>query len=105
MVTARREADQLLGEAIRQARALSHELVPLVLEEFGLVAALEDIGRKLSTPQLRLHCQVLLDDEAGSLPSSLHMALYRMAQELAQNIIKHAHGAIEASLELETMPG
>ncbi|WP_410505020.1 sensor histidine kinase [Hymenobacter sp. BRD67] len=28
-----------------------------------------------------------------------------MAQELAQNIIRHAHGATEASLELETMPG
>ena len=33
------------------------------------------------------------------------MALYRMAQELAQNIVKHARGATRASLELETMPG
>ena len=105
LATARHEATQLLSDAIRQTRALSHELVPLVLEEFGLAAALRGIGTRMSTPQLRLHCLVLLDEEAALLPPALQLALYRMAQELAQNIIKHAHGATEASLELETMPG
>jgi signal transduction histidine kinase len=102
---ARQEADHLLGEAIRQARALSHELVPMMLEEFGLAAALQDIGQKMSTAQLHLRTHVVLDDEAASLTPTLQMALYRMAQELAQNIAKHAHGATEASLELETTPG
>ena len=103
--TARHEANQLLGNAIRQTRTLSHELVPLVLEEFGLAAALRDISSKMSSPQLRLHCQVLLDDDAAPLAPALQLALYRMAQELAQNIVKHASGATEASLELETTPG
>jgi signal transduction histidine kinase len=59
----------------------------------------------MSTPQLRLHCLIQLDDTAGPLGPALQMAIYRMAQELAQNIIKHARGATEATLELETMPG
>ena len=105
LAAARHEADQLLGEAIRQTRTLSHELVPLVLEEFGLATALRDIGGKMSTPQLRLRCQVLLDEDAAPLAPALQMALYRMAQELAQNVVKHARGATAASLELETMPG
>ena len=105
LVTARNEADRLLGEAIRQTRALSHELVPMVLEKFGLATALQDIGRNMSTPQLRFHCQVQLDEDAAPLAPALQMALYRMAQELAQNIVKHARGATQASLELETMPG
>jgi len=105
LLAARHEADHLLGEAIRQTRALSHELVPMVLEEFGLAAALQDIGHKLSTPQLRLRCQVVLDEDATALAPALQMALYRMAQELALNIAKHARGATAASLELETMPG
>ncbi|WP_022822643.1 PAS domain S-box protein [Hymenobacter norwichensis] len=105
VVAARREADQLLSEAIRQARVLSHELVPTVLEEFGLAAALQDISRKMSTPQLRLRSHVVFDDAVAPLPPTLQMALYRIAQELAQNIVKHARGATEASLELETMPG
>jgi PAS domain S-box-containing protein len=105
VAAARQEADQLLGEAIRQTRALSHELVPTVLTEFGLATALKDICRNMSGPQLRMQCQVTLDEAAAPLGPALQMALYRMAQELAQNIIKHAHGATQASLELETMPG
>ncbi len=101
----RQEADYLLGEAIRQTRALSHELVPMILEEFGLAAALQDIGQKMSTAQLHLRTHAVLDEAAAPLTPMLQMALYRMAQELAQNIAKHAHGATEASLELETTPG
>jgi signal transduction histidine kinase len=102
---AHHNAKQLLGESISQVRVLSHELVPLVLEEFGLTTALRDICRKMSSPQLLLHGQVQLDADSPPLSPALQLALYRMAQELAQNIVKHAHGATEASLELETMPG
>jgi PAS domain S-box-containing protein len=105
LVAARNEANQLLSEAIQQTRALSHELVPLVLEKFGLAQALRDIGRKMSAPHLRFHCEVVFDEDAMLLSSALQLALYRMAQELAQNIVKHALGATEAILELETMPG
>ena len=105
LVAARNEANRLLSEAIRQTRALSHELVPMALEKFGLAAALQDIGSNMSTPRLHLRCVVQLDEDAGPLPPALQMALYRMAQELAQNIVKHARGATAASLELETTPG
>lgn len=102
---ARNEADQLLAEAIRQTRVLSHELVLLILEDFGLEAALTDIGRKLSTPHLRLRSHVALDAGAASPPPPLQTTLYRMAQELAQNIVRHATGATQGSLELESTPG
>ncbi|WP_426492754.1 PAS domain S-box protein [Hymenobacter sp. 102] len=105
LATARAEADQLLSEAIRQTRALSHELVPMVLEKFGLAAALQDIANKMSTPPLRMLSHVELDESAVALTPSLQMAVYRMAQELAQNIAKHARGATQASLELESMLG
>ena len=104
LVAARREADQMLSEAIRQTRVLSHELVPSTLEQFGLGAVLQDIGHQLSTPQLRFTCLVLFDAAADPLPPPLQLALYRMAQELALNIGKHARGATAASLELETTP-
>jgi signal transduction histidine kinase len=77
----------------------------MTLEEFGLPAALKDICQKLSSPRLRFYCQVQLDEAAPPLPAALQLALYRMAQELGQNIVKHAQGATEASLELETTPG
>jgi PAS domain S-box-containing protein len=95
-------ADQLLAEAIRQTRTLSHELVPTALTEFGLVPALTDICRSLSSPQLRVHCTVELDT-APPLPLLLQVALYRIAQELLQNVVKHAR-ATHASLAVEVVP-
>ncbi|SNR81385.1 PAS domain S-box protein [Hymenobacter mucosus] len=94
-------ANNLLSSAIRQTRTLSHELVPTVLGEFGLEAALHDICRALSTRQLFFHCYTNLEEK---LPQSLQVAVYRMAQELAQNVVKHAQ-AKEATLSLETVPG
>lgn len=103
LAAAHADANRLLSEAIRQTRALSHELVPMILEDFGLAAALQDIGRKLSTPHLQLRGRVTLD--AAAPPPALQLALYRMAQELALNIVRHASGATRARIELETEPG
>lgn len=100
-----REANELLAESIRQTRALSHELVPLTLEQFGLAAALQDTARKRSTSALRFTCQVLLDEDAAPLPPALQLALYRLVQELTLNVVQHARGATQASVELETTPG
>ncbi|GAB2867860.1 sensor histidine kinase [Hymenobacter ruber] len=101
----RQETDELLADAIRQVRTISHELVPMVLEEFGLGAAIKDLCQKMKGLMLHVHCQVHLDAELPPLPASLQLALYRIAQELMQNVVKHAAGATHASLELENVPG
>jgi PAS domain S-box-containing protein len=103
LVTAQREADRLLSEAIRQTRTLSHELLPGVVAEFGLDAALQDICRDLNTPTLCWQCLVLLHKDYP-LPLPLQVAVYRLAQELTQNVAKHAQ-ARHATLEVETLPG
>ncbi|WP_426491584.1 PAS domain S-box protein [Hymenobacter sp. 102] len=95
------ESSQLLGEAMRQIRGLSHELVPHILESFGLTSAFQDIGYKLSSPRLRLECRSTLAEGEHMLSETLQLALYRIAQELAQNIVKHAHGATRAWVQLD----
>jgi len=95
-------AADLLSEAIRQTRALSHELTPAILEEFGLEATLRSMCNTLSTPALRWHCHLVVDD-SPALPPSLQLAVYRLAQELVQNVLKHAH-ATAATLEVEVLP-
>jgi signal transduction histidine kinase len=98
-----REASRLLREAIWQARTISHELTPGIVAEFGLEAALHDICRTLNTQRLRWQCLVHLEAE-HPVPLPLQVAVYRLAQEATQNILKHAH-ATHASLEVETIPG
>ncbi|GAA4054161.1 hypothetical protein GCM10022409_46510 [Hymenobacter glaciei] len=92
----------LLAEAMRQNRTLAHELVPTSLIDFGLAAAVRDVCRDLSTPQLRIQCHTLGEEPA--LPQPVQVTLFRLAQELALNIVRHA-GATDALLELETLPG
>lgn len=94
---AKQKASDLLSTSIAQARTLSHELMPQILEDFGLEVALQDICAKCSVSPLRLRYRV--DDLPPRLSPHLALALYRMAQELANNIVKHAQ-ATRASLQL-----
>jgi two-component system NarL family sensor kinase len=97
----KRKAEHLLQTAIAQTRTLSHQLTPSILQDFGLEVAVQDICRDFSSPQLRLYAEVSV---SRSLPPSLALALYRMAQELLNNIAKHAQ-ATEASLHLTQHDG
>jgi two-component system NarL family sensor kinase len=92
----KRKAEYLLRAAIDQTRTLSHQLTPGILQDFGLEVAVQDICRDFNSPQLRLVSEVSV---SRSLPPSLALALYRMVQELINNVAKHAH-ATEASLHL-----
>ncbi len=80
-------------------RSLSHQMVPLMLDRKGLRAAMgqltEQFGRSVS-------CPVTLSFEQESILSkeqALH--LYRVVQELLQNIRKHGH---PQSIHLQHQP-
>jgi PAS domain S-box-containing protein len=82
------DVEQLLEESIDKARRLSHELSPAVLHHAGLVPALEWLGRKMHE---QFGLQVQLDAAAHQLPSAtLKVFLFRAAQELLYNVIKHS---------------
>ena len=95
------QTGRLLADAMRQTRTLAHELVPTSLVDFGLAAAVRDICRDLSTPQLRVACQIW--DEGQVLSQPVQVTLFRLSQELVHNIVRHA-GATQATLELEILP-
>ena len=99
---AQAEATRLLNAAMREARAISHELTPTIITDFGLEWALHDICRGFNSPGLHWQCVVQLDAEYP-IPQLLQVALYRLAQELAQNVLKHAQ-ATQAWLEVDVLP-
>ncbi|MBG6234047.1 signal transduction histidine kinase [Pedobacter sp. CAN_A7] len=86
----------LLVECIKESRRISHDLMPSVLKDFGLQVAIEDICTQLSRT-INFKCDFKgLDTK---LPNYLEKAIYRIVQELAMNLIKHAD-ATKASLRL-----
>ncbi|MBD0259814.1 MAG: PAS domain S-box protein [Cytophagales bacterium] len=92
---AKQKTEQLLSEAIRETRRVSHELIPLLLEERGLAVAIEDFCRRFSQTGIQLACHCLQD----RLDKYLETAVYRISQELVNNIFRHA-GATRARIEV-----
>ena len=101
LTTAKQQTEQLLTTAIAQVRSISHQLVPIVLNDFGLTAALRDLCHTLHVPTLHLACAV---GELPPLPPPLSLALYRIAQELVANLARHAE-ATQAELTLTAQAG
>jgi signal transduction histidine kinase len=76
------------SETLEQVRVLSRELRPSMLDDLGLVAALErytsEFGRVHTTLEVDLHC-----DLPERLPSAVETALYRIVQEAMTNAARH----------------
>jgi signal transduction histidine kinase len=69
---------------------LSHDLRPTVLDDLGLVAALEWLVDEYErVHQGAVYCEAKLE-QGGPLPSEVQVALFRIAQEGLSNCGKHA---------------
>ena len=89
------KAEALLTEAIEETRRASHELVPILLKEFGLEKAIGDFCRRFDRTGIALDCHCFPE----RLSPSMETAVYRIGQELISNIVKHS-GATRANLEV-----
>lgn len=84
-----RDAIRMLDDAIHELRQISHNMLPVSLQRFGLKAALETFVEQINaSQQLDASLQILGLDRR--LPEEVEVASYRICQELVQNVIKHA---------------
>lgn len=83
----KRYTDKLLAQAIHESRRISHELMPAVLEDFGLSAAIEDICKQFSN-SVKISYSINIGNY--KLDRYLELAVFRITQELMTNIIKHS---------------
>jgi two-component system NarL family sensor kinase len=77
-------ARRLAHLTIDEARAAINGLRPPVLDDLGLADSLASLARSTAGPEVRL------DVEECRLPEHVEIALYRIAQEALQNVVKHA---------------
>ncbi|HUH70246.1 MAG TPA: GAF domain-containing sensor histidine kinase [Mycobacterium sp.] len=81
-------ARELVELTLQEARAAIGDLRPPVLDDLGLAGGLASLAR--SIPQI--HLEVDLADTR--LPEHIELALYRIAQECLQNVVKHANASL-----------
>lgn len=96
-----KNADKLLNDAINESRRLSHELMPAILEDFGLKVGIEDICRNLNGKTL-FKCQ--FKGPIKQLDKYIRMVIYRLVQELLMNVVKHSQ-ASNALVAIEVFRG
>jgi two-component system, NarL family, sensor kinase len=88
-------AQELAAGALDETRHAIAGLRPPVLDDLGLAASLESLARSIPLP----HVQV--DTVTTNLPEHAQTAVYRIAQEALQNVMKHASAA-HVQLRLST---
>jgi PAS domain S-box-containing protein len=88
----------LLGDAIDKSRSLSHELSSPALARGDVAGALESLAEQMQTRH-GLTVRLDLCERVQLASEPLRVLLYRAAQELLFNVVKHA-GVREATLRL-----
>jgi len=101
--TAVADANGIIDRAIQQVRSISHLLHPPLLDEVGLLSAIQwylDGLTKRSGIETSLEVS---PPEFGRLPSELETAIFRIVQEALTNVFRHS-GARRALIKLTLLP-
>ncbi len=93
---------KLICQIMGDVRSISHQLHPGLLEDYGLGAALEELGRDFSK-RTDINVNVTRLSIRNILSTELKTALYRIAQESLTNIERHAN-ATKVSIVLKLTP-
>ena len=97
--------DDLVGSAVASTRRIVNDLRPLMLEELGLLPALEALCQQFEE-RTGIDVQFVVQDPAEAWPATseqVEICLYRVAQESLTNVAKHS-GATQVELRLAAQP-
>jgi len=98
-----KSSEQFITEAMQDVRQLLLNLSPAVLEEFGYTIAVEGLVNKINeTKQIKFSLVVF--GMKQRVHKEYELALYRITQELINNVLKHAE-AQHVSLQIGQRDG
>ncbi|MBK6984906.1 MAG: sensor histidine kinase [Bacteroidetes bacterium] len=95
---AMQNALSLVDDSVKEVRAVSHNMMPNTLIKLGLASAVREFITKLgNAPTLKVDLEIVGLDTR--LDNQVETVLYRVIQEIVNNIIKHAK-ASQISMQL-----
>src|SRR5690349_21570537 len=85
-------AKQIIDDTIQLIRNISHSLMPPTLKNFGLESAVNDLFQKISgSGSVNASCR--FHDYRERLKPEDELILFRVIQELVNNILKHSNSS------------
>lgn len=86
------QARQILDDTIQLIRNISHSLMPPTLKNFGLESAINDMAQKISGSGT-INASSRFHDYKERLKQEKELIVYRIVQELINNILKHSNSS------------
>jgi signal transduction histidine kinase len=80
---------ELVDESCKEVRTISHQMMPNTLLKYGLASAIRDFISKIDTSKLSVNFDSYGLNER--LDANTETILYRVLQEVVNNVIKHAN--------------
>jgi len=74
--------------AVEELRRVAHNLMPDLLMKYGLEVAIQEFASRMSNNALNIHTEFI--SYSNSISEEKQLLLYRIIQELVNNVIKHA---------------
>lgn len=87
-----RKSYKMIDEVADDLRSISHNLMPRVLSDFGLVEALSTLCEKVDASK-SVNVNFLHSGMKERLEEIVELGLYRISQELINNTLKHAQAS------------
>lgn len=81
---------RMTAGVLDELKLLAHTVYPRILDDRGLVPALEHLARE-TEERTDTRVEVNAEDGATDVPKDYTSALYRVAQEAVNNAIRHGH--------------
>ncbi len=85
-------AKQIIDDTIQLIRNISHSLMPPTLKNFGLESAVNDLFQKISGSG-SMNASSRFHDYRERLQSENELIIFRIIQELVNNILKHSNAS------------
>lgn len=85
-------AKQIIDDTIQLIRNISHSLMPPTLKNFGLESAVNDLFQKISGSG-SINASSRFHDYRIRLKPEQELLIFRVIQELVNNILKHSHSS------------
>jgi two-component system NarL family sensor kinase len=83
---------QILDDTIQLVRNISHSLMPPTLKNFGLESAVNDVVQKIGGSGT-INASSRFHDYKERLRVDTELLIFRVVQELINNILKHSHSS------------